>query len=447
MSDTAVLADRATAILGEMKLSGEIYLEENLVFVSTVSGGKVESAETKEQRGAGIRIYEGGRVGFAHTSDLEPAGIRVAASAARALAEHADPEAANQIPNPVLSALPPPESGDLSLARIETYRKIALARAMEEAARAADPRVTKVRQARYTDVVGRVELRTTSGLACGASFARLYGSIEVVAEQGGESQSGWASDYALKFAGLDPFRIGREAARRAVAKIGGTRPGTRRADLVLDPEVTGHLLEAFHPVLAADSVLKGKSILAGRVGQKVGSAAVSLVDDGRFPGGDRTFPFDAEGIPTRRTSLIEGGVLKGYLHNTYTALKMGLQSTANATRSSYMSPPRIGPTTLYLVPSTSPREEVLAQVEEGFYISEVMGLHTVDPITGEFSLGAAGHGLRRGEILPPVTGVGIAGSILEVLAGIAAVGSDLRLLPGGTAGSTTLVRNLSVSGS
>jgi PmbA protein len=444
--EAARLADAAAEILSAMRLTGEVFLEDDWVVSVAVSGGKVESLELKEERGAGIRIFDAGRVGFAYTSDLTPAGVRAAAAAAMALAEHTDPEPANVLPGAEAAGLPDPDTGEAGVARIEPYRKVALARAMEDAARGSDPRVTKVRTARYTDVVGRAEVRNTGGLARGASFARVFGSIEVVAEQEGDSQSGYASDFALRFGGLDPFKIGREAARRALAKLGARRPPTRRADVVLDPEVAGSLLEALSPALSADAVLKGKSILAGKSGQTVAAAGVHVVDDGRFPGGNRTFPFDGEGVPTRRTPLIEGGLLRGYLHSTYTAAKMGASPTGNAYRSSYMAPPRIAPTTLYLVPSARSRESLLAGVEDGFHISEVMGLHTVDTITGEFSLGASGHVLRKGVLGDPVTGIGIAGNLIGFLTGIEAVATDLRLLPSGTAGSTTLVRSVAVSG-
>lgn len=447
MSAGAAAADLAVSTLREMKLKGEVYLEENLIFSAAVASGKVESLESKEELGAGIRIFTEGRIGFSHTADLSAAGVRAAAEAALGFAAHADAEAANTLPAPGASDLPDPETGEGAVAAIEAYRKVALARAMEEAARAADPRVTKVRQARYTDVVGRVEIRNTEGFAAGAAFARIYGSIELVAESAGEAQSGWANDFALRFGGLDPFRIGREAARRACAKLGGVRASTRRADVVFDPEAIGNLLEEFSPVLAADGVLKGKSIMAGRVGQKVASPAVSLIDDGRLPGANRTFPFDGEGFPTRRTVLVEGGLLKGYLHTAYTAARMGGVSAGNAFRSSYMGPPRVGPSTLYLLPSGTSRAEILRSVEEGILVTELMGLHTVDAITGEFSLGAAGHFVRKGEIGQAVTGVGLAGNLLGFLEGVGAVGSDLKLLPGGSAGSTTLVRGLTIAGS
>ncbi|HXI03510.1 MAG TPA: TldD/PmbA family protein [Candidatus Saccharimonadales bacterium] len=447
MSDAAVLADRAASILGELGLTAEIYLEDSTASSITVASGQVESFEMKEELGAGIRIFDGGRVGFAYTADLSPEGVQAAASAARLLAEHTDADPASVLPDPRAPGEADAASGDTTVARVETYRKIALAKAMEDAARGADPRVVRVREARYGDLLGRIEVRNTKGFSRGGSLARIYGSIDVIAEEKGASQAGHASDFALKIAALDPFKIGREAAHRAVGKLGALRPATTRSDVLFDPAATADLLQAFAPALFADQVLKGKSFLAGEAGRKVAAPCVSLVDDGRFPSADGSFPFDGEGVSTRRTVLIEEGVLRGYLHSAWTAAKMGVEPTGNSARVSYTSLPRVGPTTIYMVPSARPAEEILGGVQEGFRITELMGLHTVDPITGEFSLGASGRRIRNGRLEEPVAGLGLAGSVARFLKDVAGVGSDLRLFPGSSAGSTILVRGLSVSGS
>ena len=406
--EVAQLADRSASILTDGKFEAEIYLERNLITSAAVSAGKVESLEMQEELGAGIRVFTGGRFGFAYTSDLSPGGVKATANLACALAAHTDADAANRLPSRERPPDPAQPSGEVGVARVETYRKVALARAMEEAARAVDNRITKVGEARYSDVVGELAIRNTRGFSCGGSYARIYGMIDVVAEAGNETQSGFASGFSYKFGDLDPFKIGREAAGRALAKLGSIQAASTRASVVLDPEVTASLLEPLAEALSADSVIKSKSFLAGQVGRQIASESVTLVDDGRFPGADRSFHFDGEGADTRRTVLIEKGSLRGYLHNAYTAARMGLETTGNGLRSSYMGPPRVAPTTLYLIPSAASREEILAQVEEGYLISEVMGLHTIDPISGEFSLGVTGHAIKGGQIGKPGSGMGLA---------------------------------------
>jgi PmbA protein len=221
---------------------------------------------------------------------------------------------------------------------------------------------------------------------------------------------------------------------------------TRRANLVLDPSVAASLLEAISPALHADHVLKGKSVLGPRLGQQIGGAKVTMLDDGRLQGGDHSAPYDAEGVATRCTMLIEGGVLKGFLHSTYSSLRMGAAPTGNAFRRSFKSPPHIGPSTLYLQPTGAAPQTLLSEAGDGIYINEVMGLHTIDPISGDFSLGASGMTLKAGRPDSPVDRVGIAGNVVDLLKSIAGVGTDLRFMPGGGAGSTTLLMDIAVSG-
>jgi PmbA protein len=426
--------------------AGEIFLEDYSVFSVSVADGRIESLETQDVRGAGLRLFDRGRFGFAYTADLSADGVRAAIEMARGLIARADPDDANRLPEADESATPEPENFDPALARIDPQEKIRLARRVEESARATDPRVTRVRQSKYTDVSGRVEVASTNGLRRSFPFSRAYASIEVNASQGSELQSGWYGDFAIRFTGLDPAAVGREAARRAVQKLGAERTPTRRANLVLEPSVASSLLEAISPALRADNVLKGKSALGSRVGQQVGSPKVTLLDDGRLPGGDHSGPYDAEGLATRCTLLIEGGVLKGFLHSSYTSLRMGAAPTGNAFRRSFKSPPHIGSSTLYLQPTGVAPQTVISDAGDGIYITEVMGLHTIDPISGDFSLGASGLALRGGRPETPLDRIGIAGNVLDLLKSIAGVATDLRFMPGGGAGSTTLLMDIAVSG-
>ena len=197
--------------------------------------------------------------------------------------------------------------------------------------------------------------------------------------------------------------------------------------------------------LTAEAVQKGRSLFAGKVGQKVAAAEVSITDDGAKPDGILSMPFDGEGVPTQRTVLVEKGVLKGFLHNSYTAAKDGVSSTGNAVRGSYQSPPQLGSTNFYLAPGKWKPDAIIKDTGEGFYLTEVMGMHTANPISGDFSLGAAGIWIHNGELTTPVRGMVIAGNILELLERVDAVGSDLRFF--GSRGAPTIrVASLTVSG-
>ncbi len=446
MRDVDAILDAALAAFGSARLAGEIYLEDHAIFSVTVSGGAIESLEAQEVRGAGLRLFEGGRVAFTYTSHLTAEGLRDAVQVARDLLPRSDPDEHNVLPEADESSTPAPEFFDAALVRVDPQEKIRAARRLEEAARSADARVKKVRQARYTDVMGRVAVANTAGLRRSWPFSRAYASIEVTAEDRGEMQSGWYADFAVRFAGLDPALIGREAALRAASKLGAKPPASRRANLVLDPIVAASLMEAMAPALHADQVLKGKSLMASRLDQQVGSNKVTLLDDGRAPGGDHSAPYDAEGVATRCSMLIEGGALKGYLHSSYTSVRMSTAPTGNAFRASWKSPPRIAPSNLYLQPTGAPRETLMADARDGFLITEVMGLHTIDPISGDFSIGASGLALSDGQPAHPVDRIVVAGNVLELLSSVAGVGTDLRFMPGGGAGSSTLLTDIRVSG-
>lgn len=447
MRDLDDLLDRGlSAVTSAGPGEVEVYVEERAVFRVTVAGGEIESLESQELKGAGLRLFNEGRVAFGYTTDLSEEGLASAAAGARDFLSCSDPDESNGLPEPDESSSPEPDNYDAMLMRIDQRQKLSLARRVEEAARGFDKQVAHVRQSLYTDVLGRIGIANSGGLRRTWPFSRAYASIDLTAEKNGETQSGWNSEFGVRFSSIDPAHVGREAARRAVQKLGAERAPTRRYNLVLDPVVTASLMDAISPVLHADNVLKGKSLLATRMGQEVGSSRVTLLDDGRIDGGDRSAAYDAEGVATRCTLLIDGGVLKDYLHSSYTSMRMGTPPTGNSYRTSFTAPPRIAPSTLSLQPTGMDRDQLLAEAGDGIYITEVMGLHTIDPISGDFSLGAAGLTLSQGRPDRPVDRIGIAGNILDLLRSIASVANDRRFVPGSGAGSSTLLTDITVSG-
>ncbi|MFQ5720087.1 MAG: TldD/PmbA family protein [Acidobacteriota bacterium] len=447
MHEQDELLDRGLQVLRDTKAGqGEIYVEERTVFRAGVAAGAVESLETQEVRGAGLRLFHDGRVAFGYTADLSVEGLARAAAMISDLLTVTEVDEARCLPEMDESSSPEPDCYDASLARVDPQDKLSLARRVEETARAQDERIKKVHRSQYTDVIGRVGIAATGGLRRCWSFSRVYASIEVVAEQGGESQSGFNEEFAVRFSALDPMHVGREAVRRALQKLGAERTETRRANLVLDPVVTASLLEAIAPALCADNVLKGKSVLATRVGREVAGPRVTLLDDGRHPCGDRSASYDGEGVATRCTLLIEGGVLKGFLHSSDTSIRMGTAPTGNTYRASFRSPPRIAPSTLYLESSGVSRDDLLREAGDGLCITEVMGLHTIDAVSGDVSLGASGYSLASGRPGKPVDRIGIAGNLLDLLRSIRAVATDRKFFPGSSAGSSTLLAGISVSG-
>jgi PmbA protein len=442
----AVVA-RALEAMEGAGISGEVYLENSRQTKVAVSDQAVESLSDRRDLGLGIRVFEAGGAGFAFTTDFDPDALAATVAAASRIARHTGPDAAWRLPEPVpIEPLPfpneDPEGREASwIARIE------MAMTIEQAARAVDPRVSRTREAAFEEYSGRVWVASTAGVSVAHAYSRAVGRVQVTATEGGESQVGVHLDFALGATSLDPAEIGRLGASRALAKLGGEAAGTIRVPAVLDREVVAGLLDALSPAFSARRVLKGTSVLAGRLGEPVASAAVGIVDDPRLPGGFSSAPVDGEGLATRRVTLVEDGCLRAYLHDTYSHLKMSAGEPGNSIRHSYDAPPVIGTMNLMLLPGPEPVDALLERAGEGVWIHEVMGLHTVDPVTGDFSLGGNGRRIRGGRPGGPVDRLAISGNLLELLSGIEAVGSDLKLLTGGGGAPSVLVGELSVAGS
>ncbi|KUK13276.1 MAG: Peptidase U62, modulator of DNA gyrase, partial [bacterium 42_11] len=238
------------------------------------------------------------------------------------------------------------------------------------------------------------------------------------------------------FEELDLSEVSRKAIDRAVSLLGGKRVKSQKIPIILAPEVTADFISLFSVLLSAENVQKGKSLLCGRLGKKIASDKFTLIDDGTMEKGMGSAPFDAEGFPTKRKEVVVDGILETYLHNLYTASKDGVDTTGNAVRG-YASIPSVGITNLFIMPGEKEPEEILKNVNKGLYILEVMGLHTVNLISGDFSLGVSGIWIENGEFAFPVKGVTIAGNLLEFFNRLEEVGKDLTFF--GTVGGVTLV--------
>ncbi len=220
--------------------------------------------------------------------------------------------------------------------------------------------------------------------------------------------------------------------------------------MVLDAFVAASFAGYIGSMLSAEAVQRERSLFAGREGEQVAEPAFVLVDDGRHAEGPASAPFDGEGCATRRTPLIEGGRVAGYLYDSRTARKGGRRTTANATRGSYRSPPAVGTTNLLLEPGDATLDALVQQAGEGLYVSDVAGLHSgVNPVSGTFSVGATGRLIEGGELGSPVREITVAGQLLEMLASVRAVGSEGRWVPlgGSVRAAPLLIAEMAVSGS
>jgi PmbA protein len=240
-----------------------------------------------------------------------------------------------------------------------------------------------------------------------------------------------------------PEQVGKIAAERTLRRLGARKVKTAQVPIVFDPMVSTSILEHIFEGVNGDSVYRGASFLAGKLGEKIAGDIVNVIDDGTMPGGFGTSPFDGEGIPTRRTVVIEKGMLKSYLLNTYTAKKLGLETTANASRG-LAGTPGIGPGNYFLQPGSKTPKELIAGIKEGLYVTEFLG-HGVNLVTGDYSRGASGLWISGGELAYPVEEITVAGNLKDVFLNISEIANDLEFR-GSVACPTTRVDGLTVGG-
>jgi PmbA protein len=415
-----------------------------------VHGGEVESLTAATQRGLGLRVWIGGRVGYGYGTDLSVGGLgaiaRRAVEAARVAEEDefaAAPTAVGEPPQ--LSGLSDPSRAECSAAGIAE-----LALAVESAALAADPKIAAVEQAVYFDSGERVAIFASAGARAEYEATSCYAYLQALAEGEDGRETGLGFGLARGPAGLDPSAIGREGAERAAEMIGSSKPPSRRCPVVLDPTVAASFVGLLGNAIGADSVQRGRSPLAERLGEEVASEAFVLHDDGLDPEGFATAPVDAEGTPRQRTALVEDGRLQTFLYDSYAARRGAAEPTGNAGRSGYRSPPGVSASNLVVAPGATGAGELLARAGDGVYVNDVAGLHSgVNPVTGVFSVGASGRAIRQGELAEPLREFTIASDLVAMLRSVRAAGSDPRWVPFGGSVSTPplLIGEMTVSGS
>lgn len=422
----------------------EAYISSNKELSIDVREGRVETLKLAEERGLSVRVMFEGKTGFAFSTDLSPAGAEEVARHALFNCKSTAVDPYNRLPSPG-GPYPGLEIYDPDIHKATVEEKIAMAKAMEESARAFDPRVKVIESSTYQD--GEILVTLVNSLGIDSTYRGAYCGIylALAAGEGEESQTGFAMDFGLKYKPLNPAMTGQEAARRAVRMLGAGPVKTRRTDIVLEPYVATGFLGIIGPALTGEAVQKGRSLFAGKTGARVASEKINIIDDGAKADGIASAPFDGEGVATGRTVLVRDGVLQGYLHNTYTAAREGVQSTGNGVRGTFKSAPEVGFTNMYIEAGDKHPQEIIEEMESGIYITEVMGMHTANPISGDFSVGVAGLLIEKGELSRPVRGAAMGGNILDFLKKIDGVGNDL-LFYGGKGSPTLRITGMTVSG-
>jgi PmbA protein len=409
--------------------------------------GEIESLSSAESQGVGIRVIVDGKQGFAYAGTFDDAVLRETIADARDNAGFGTFDEFQGLAEP--DGVPIPDL-DLYREELETFptdRKVDLALELERAVRASDPRISGIEQAEYFDSLFSGAIVTTSGIRNAGRETACYLSTYAMAEENGETQTGFGFSVGREPSVLDVARCAGEAGRRATRLLGATKPPSERLTVVLDPWVTAQFLGILGYTLNGEAMLKGRSFFADRLGEDVASPLFTLVDD---PTDLRAFTAtdtDGEGLATRRNVLIEDGVLKTFVHNAYTARRAGTVSTGSATRGGFKSTPGVGTQAVSLLPGPHSQAELLAQVGDGLLVQDVAGLHSgVNPVSGDFSTGAEGLRIRNGELAEPVREFTIASTLQRMLHDVRAVGNDLEWLPMSAAGVSLVIADVTVSG-
>jgi len=407
--------------------------------------GRPETIHESCDEGVGLRLIRQGRMGFAYASGLGPKTLDTLLSQALAQQPHSPADPHRGLPAPAEPADEEPlELEDPSLLVEPLEAQMPKLRAMEETALQAEPHVKRVLRLGYGESAGETVILNTLGIRAIERGTHCSVGLAISAEKDGQVQIGSGSSSGRFYEGLDFDRAAREGARRASVLIDSKKLPTGRRAVLFDPWVAGEFIEIIAGALSADEVQRGKSLFQGKLGKRVASDRVRIIDDPHRRRGSASSRFDDEGVPTRKKVLIDGGVLKELLFDTYTANKDGRASNGAAGRASYRGTPAPSSSNLYLEPGAMSREELIRDTRDGILVFEVMGMHTTDPVSGEFSVGLSGIAVENGQLTHGVRGAMLAGNVLQMLERVDAVADDLTFY-GRLAAPTFRVPDLTVA--
>jgi PmbA protein len=452
VSDLAALAE---AVVGGAH-SGEqleVYVARGHDTEIRAYDGQIESLSSATSSGVGVRVLldggeEGNRLGFAWAGSLEDDVVAVAVAEARDNAAYAtpDPSVALAAPDGVSAA--ELDLWDPTLEKTPTDSKVDIALALERQVRGADPRIRQVSSADYGDQRIEVALASTTGIRSFTRRTSVFLSVSAIAGEGSDTQTGSGFSVGRGPSDLDPERAALDAVERSTRMLGAEKAASGRCTVVFDPRVVSTLLSVISGALSGEAVVKGRSFFAGRVGEQVATPTVTMVDDPTDPDAFGAARYDAEGLACRKNALVQGGVLAGFLYDTVSGRRAGRVSTGSAVRGGFAGTPGPGCRALVLEPGSLDQAGLLAAVGEGLFVQSVTGVHSgVNPVSGDFSVGAEGLMIRGGTLAEPVREVTVASTLQRMLQSILHIGSDIEWLPGIAAGQTLAVGDMQLSGS
>lgn len=411
-----------------------------------VYDGEVESLTSADAAGAGVRVLRDGRQGFAHCGSLDPEVLLETLAEARDNCAFGEPDEFNGLAVPDGVAPVPQDAWSEAVVAFPGEAKVAMALDLERRVRSVDPRVDGARTTAYGDGWGHTAIASTAGIEAEDRGASCSVSTQPLARDGDETQIGWAYDATRDPGLLDLDEVARDAVERATRLLGATKPPSGRRTILLEPRLAVTLLGIVAGMLSGEALIKGRTPFAERVGETIASPLLTLVDDPTRPESIAAESVDGEGLACRPNPLVRHGVLQGFLHNAYTARRAGTASTGSAVRGT-RSLPGVGAQLLVMEPGTRSFEELIASIDDGLYVAGFAGLHSgVNPVSGDFSVGADGLLIRDGALAGPVRELTIASTLQRLLLDIREVGGDFEWLPGGDGACSLVIDDVAVSG-
>ena len=444
-SELLALADRvvAQAKPGEQI---EAFVSRDLETDVRIYEGEVEHFVSAQSEGIGIRIIRDGCTGFAYAGTLDPSAIADVLAEARDNVEFGTRDEWAGLAEPDVVDVVAQELWNETLASYPTDRKIEFAKELERQTLAVDSRI-RVDDSTYSDVAVELAVATNTGIRRSGRENGCYVAVSTLATEGDETQSGFGFSVGRSPDEFDVAKAAREASDRATRLLGATQPASRRVTVVFDPYVTAMFLGVISSTLNGEAVAKGRSLFKDRLGDQVANPIVTLIDDPTNSLAYTATDLDGEGLAARRNSLIDAGVLKAFVHNSYSARRAATRSTGNAVRGGFKGTPGVGCLALQLQPGTRDQAALIADIDDGVLVQSVQGLHSgVNPISGDFSVGASGLTITNGTVGAPIREFTIASTLQRMLLDVSEIGNDVDWLPMSAAGVTIAIRDVTLSG-
>jgi PmbA protein len=442
------IASRAVARALELGATdAECTLAEGEEFSAGVRMREVESLKQAGSRGAGIRVLVGRNTGSSRTSDLTEKGIEEMVRSALDLAQVTTEDPYAGLPDAAdLGAIVTDlKLYDETIEGMDTDWKIAQARIAEETALSADPRISNSEGASFDSYLGARAFANSRGFTGSYRTTSCGLSVVPVAKSNGHMERDYWHTASRRASGIESAEeVGRRAAARTLRRLDARKATTQKAPVIFEPRTARSLLGDISDAVNGGAIYKHSSFLTGKLGEKVASEALTVIDDSTMPGLFGSTPFDDEGVTTRRTVVIEKGVLKSYLLNTYFARKLGLKTTGNASRG-LSGNAGIGAGNFYIEAGVITEEAMIAQVRQGLYVTELIGA-TANNVTGDYSSGAAGVWIENGELTYAVSEITIAGNLKQMLMDLTQTASNLEFR-GSVASPTIMIQEMTISGS